>query len=589
MHWTHKTTIGFIATIGWLAGVPAPVFGQSSPVEKAEAQFKDVVRTAEPGTAQEPGEPDPGIDTDDRTPIGIDVAAIRLIPHQDDADPDPGAPAGDPVSIDPAVLAPEGLRDMLEGYLKQPVSMGLLKEIGGNIILAYRDTDFPLVDVYYPEQNITQGYLQIVVREGLFSVARVEGAKHSNPDYLLGQLRIESGDRIARKEILKDLDWLNENPVRTVNLIFEPGEERGTVDVVLEAVELKPFTAYAGIGNTGLDLTGENEWTAGFTWFNPLKTEHLVAYNFGSDLEFDALRAHSLFYRAPLPWRDTLQFIGAYVESDASQTSGGVPFDVSGESSQLSLEYRKNLPRFHRKWQHTLVGAFDYKSTNTDIGFGGTSVFDTTAEVAQFRLDYEATVTDDWGVTELTLSSVYSPGEVFSNNDDENFSALREGASADYWYGALELDRYFKLPYDFVLHLGGLGQITDSRLLSTEQLLAGGYSTVRGFDENIARADSGLILSTELISPHISLLDGFFPNQENDLHLLAFYEGAFLNISDALPGEPDPSLQSVGLGFTLGLGEYLRARLAYGWNIADYGLPESVGDGKLHFGVTLIY
>jgi len=62
-----------------------------------------------------------------------------------------------------------------------------------------------------------------------------------------------------------------------------------------------------------------------------------------------------------------------------------------------------------------------------------------------------------------------------------NFSALREDSSAQYGYAKATVERYAELPADFGLVFSANGQYTETRLISTEQLLAGGYRNVRGF------------------------------------------------------------------------------------------------------------
>ena len=247
-------------------------------------------------------------------------------------------------------------------------------------------------------------------------------------------MRLEPGGRINRSIVEADLDWLNVNPIRTVNLICERGESDGTSDLVLQVDDQNPLTAYAGFANTGLDLTGENEWSAGFNWSNPFQTEQSIGYNYGADADFQTLHAHSLFYQAYLPWRHQLRLIGAYVVTDAPGSGGAVPIDLAGESIQATIDCRIPLPRvdFSESLRHSLVLGGDYKSTNTDLLFGGVSVFASEAAVLQFRTAYEAQLRGDYGQTPLTLGSVWSLGDELANNDDASFDLLREGSSADY-------------------------------------------------------------------------------------------------------------------------------------------------------------
>lgn len=523
----------------------------------------------------------------DTTPLGVTLRSLHLLSHQDETDMSPN-PGDVPVVIDEDLPAPSTLAGDLEAYVDEPLSMALLASIQRDIVLAWRESDYPLVDVYYPEQNITGGRLQIVVREAVLGEKKVEGAVISKEDYLLGTIGVEPGDRLPSRRIESDVDWLNENPIRTVDLIYERGVADGTSDILLRVEEDDPFTAYTGFANTGVELTGEEEWAFGFNWANPFQQEHSFGYHFGTDLEWENLRAHSVFYQAFLPWRHTLRIIGAHVTS----SSDPALIRVDGLSEQFTGEYRIPLdrPRSLRQLRQYLSFAFDYKSTNTDLIFGGSAVFGTAVKVGQFRAAYDATLPDERGVTRFRAGLVASPGDLFDGNDDASFAAVRPGSEAGYVYSFAEVERLFRLPRDFTLRLEVTGQATGDRLTSTEQFLAGGYASVRGFDESVVRGDSGVITTLELISPDFSLLAPRAGNVDDTWNALVFYDSAALGISEALPGETGPSLHGVGLGLSCRVGERGYARAAYGWAVRSHGiLPRDEDGGRFHFGVTLMY
>ncbi|MEM9017720.1 MAG: ShlB/FhaC/HecB family hemolysin secretion/activation protein, partial [Verrucomicrobiota bacterium] len=556
------------------------------------------------GTGNVSAQEDPGGPSSDTTPLGVDVKSIVLISHQEKATMD-SSPGSDSIVIDSELPAPDSLGDSLTPFLGQPISMALLSEIGKSVVLAWRESDYPLVDVYYPEQNITGGKLQIVVREAVLGTKSTEGAVVTREDYLLNNIRVENGERVNRRIVETDLDWLNENPIRQVNLIYARGSVDGTSDIVLDVQEEKPISAYVGFANTGVAQTGEEEWSFGFNWSNPGKREHLIGYHFATDLEWDNLHAHTVFYQAFLPWRHILGVIGSHVTSESIST---VPSSVEGLSRQLTFEYEVPLmrPRFNRKWRHSVKVAFDYKSTNTDLLAGGTSFFGTEVEVGQFRAQYDASVPDELGYTDFTLGLVASPGELFENNDDFSFDQARLGSEASYWYGFGELERGWRLPRDFSFVFRFTGQATSDRLNVTEQILGGGYRTVRGYDESLIRGDSGFIANFELVSPEFHLLPA---RKETDSvsgkggkqlvtrvrqidgwNAIAFVDGAAFDISDALPGEISPSLSSIGVGLRCRVGEMGYARASYGWSLDSHGLlPGEDEGGRFHFGLTMDY
>ncbi|MAS92711.1 MAG: hypothetical protein CMO55_05885 [Verrucomicrobiales bacterium] len=577
-----------IATLLVWSGIVA--VGQNRPLERAESVREEVLREMEQrGAASMSDDRDVVEDTNvDDTPFGVDLRSIHLISHQDKATMS-AAPGSDPVVIDSELPAPEGLVARLTPFVGQPMSMKLLSEVGNEIVLAWRDSDYPLVDVYYPEQNITGGKLQVVVREAVLGDKSTDGTVNSKPEYLLSQLRVESGDRINRRVVESDLDWLNENPIRQVNLIYERGETDGTSDIVLDVTEENPLRAYAGFANTGVESTGEEEWSFGFNYYNPFQLEHMFGYHFATDLEWDNLEAHSFYYQAFLPWRHTLSFLGAYVSSESLPS---FPTMVEGQSRQFSIEYRIPLerPSFNRNWRHSITAAFDYKSTNTDLIFGGFTFFGTDVQVGQFRTAYDVLVRDDSGVTRAAVGFVASPGDMFDNNDDFSFGLARAGSTADYFYAFAELERLQDLPGGAKLRFKMHAQGSSDRLSSTEQLLAGGYQTVRGFDESLIRGDSGILTTLELISPDFSLCNSLGGPGGDTWNGILFWDAAALDISDALPGEISPSIQSIGLGLNCRFSDWGTARAAYGWEVQSHGLlPTDDDGGKFHFGFTLIY
>lgn len=581
-----------LCTAGLLGSLGAPlVQAQSGPLEKARSERREVLPGEDIAGGTSTRADKPAEEAADDTPLGVDLGAIRLISHQDLTESDP-SPGESPVVIDPDLAAPARLAEDLTPFVGKPISMALLQELAKTVIESWRDEDFPIVDVYFPEQNITGGKVQIVVRESVVGEVRVNDVTHTVPDYLRRNVGLAPGDRIDRRILEADLDWLNRNPIRQTNLIYESGEADGTTDIVLDTLEEKPLTAYLGFANTGVPLTGENEWSAGFEWRNPFRTEQTIGYHFGTDLESESLEAHTLLYRNFLPWRHELRFLGAAVFTDVpGDPRDPVPVDLGGENLQASFDYLIPLPRLHefRNLRHEFILGVDYKSTNTDLIFGGLNAIASTSEVLQFRAGYEATWRDKLGYQIVSLTSVWSPGDVLDNNDDANFDELRQGATADYWYGTAELERGIDLPSDFMLVLRGRGHLTDDRLLSTEQLLAGGYLTVRGFDENLVRGDSGGILNLELYTPAVSIGRYFGKEAKDETKAFVFYDAACLDISDPLPGEASPGLQSAGFGFTSEVCENLHLRASYGWVLETSGLTFGIPDGRLHFGVTAVY
>lgn len=521
---------------------------------------------------------------DDDTELLPSLNGLVLVPHVDEV-------SVDPIELDEAsvddrgVEPPAGVVEALGAFLEEPVTLARLSEITNTITDLYKENDRPVVDAFLPEQNVTTGVVQIVVVEGKVGEIRVEGAEHTSEEYVLKSVRLKPGDPIRESTMQFDLDWLNAQPLRNANLLFERGEEYGQTDLIVQVQDARPLRAHAGFGNTGLDLTGENEWNFGLTKGFLAGTEQLLSYQYTTDSEFDGLKSHSGFWWAPLPWRHRIEVIGAHVTSEAT-----IPVDdetdigVGGASSLIVVDYV--IPIEDRPFEMKRLDlrfGFDFKSTNNDLEFGGAQVFDETAEVIQFRMGFEGQRDDKFGPMGIGANVVWSPGDLSSSNDDGSFSSQRGGATSDYFYAELTMERLFSLPQNWNLAVTSNAQWSASRLISSEQLLAGGYRSVRGFDENLARGDAGIVSSVELLPPPTPIM-GY-----GELQPIIFYDSGWLTNKDAGSGEPNVTLSSIGVELKYRLGARAQMRAGYGWHVSDRGVDDVDGNGKFHFGATIHY
>ena len=531
----------------------------------------------------------PDIDNSDGDPkpLGVNLRALHLISKKPTKATAKDLPKGALV-VDPALHLPAKLADELhQEFMGQPLSMALLNRMVKKINKAYQSTDFPLVDAYLPQQDITRGAVQVIVREGVLGAVRVEGTKYSNYNYMIRQVRLKPGERIDTKKIASDVAWLNENPIRNVNVIYERGTQEGSSDVILKTVESNPVKAYIGYANSGLRATGLNQISGGISLLQLFGTEQSLSYNFTGNQELDRLKAHALVWDIPFPWRHRLQLLGVYVDSAIQSGQAGGLVGVNGNNRQLSAAYTIPLASAWSKVSHKATVAVDYKDTSSDILFGGTTFSQLHAEVLQFRLGYNVSVNDPLGFTRLGLSVIHSPGNLLSHNNYAAFDSLRAASQAKYWYAKGELDRLIRLPLGFSALLHTAAQYSNTRLLPTEQMLAGGYQTVRGFNESSARGDRGIVGNLELNLPmlHFTTWGG---KKVDNLNTFAFYDFAYLESVGGFASEPNLNLQSSGVGLRYSLSNNLDLRLAYGWNLRSTGLVNAPS-GRLHFGMNMKY
>ena len=486
--------------------------------------------------------------------------------------------------------APEKFAAHYLPYLGQPVTRSQLNDLVRSIIVYYRHHDRPVVDVAVPAQDITNGVLQVVVLEARVGRVNVAGNRWFSSGEIREGVYVRPGDPIDARQLQANLDFLNQNPFRTTDIVYRPGEKLGQTDLTLQTRDRFPARVFVGYEDSGDIETGIDRYFAGFNYGDLFGLGQQLNYQYTTSGNFDSLRAHSGSYVIPLPWQHTLTFFGSYVD-----TVGKLPalFGIRGRSYQISGRYSVPLPTFSISkvaYKQSVSAGFDYKYNNNSLEFGNAPARGTLYEVDQFVLAYNGAESDPWGRTTLDENLYVSPGDFGGHNNDAAFNGAHPGATSDYVYNTLVLERLTRLPEDWSLILRGTLQTTNSNLTPSEQLGFGGYDTVRGYDEREVNTDNGFIFTTEVRSPTISLGDlVHLPKVKDQLQFLGFWDYGAGSNHAPLPGEPNEiPLSSLGVGLRYTINTYLSVRYDYAFQLLRTGFDNDHGS-RSDIGVVLSY
>ena len=529
------------------------------------------------------------VPTPDRDAILVD--ALKGIVFIDDANKlDPagrGHVSGVVIDGDLEIADVVVFQQYFDEFLNQPITLNLLDQITNKAVRYYRQHDRPIVDVLAPEgQDITDGVLQLAVILGKRGEVRVEGAEHFSEEKLASAVRLKIDETITQRELEEDIAWLNNNPFRTVDILFERGKEFSQTDVVLDVEDRFPLRVYGGVEDTGTELTGKRRWLGGFNWGNAFGLDHQFNYQYTSSFDFNVLNAHSFNYVAPLSWRHTATLFGAYVKSDPDPTSVG--FNLEGENYQLGFRYNIPLTKY-KKLNHEVALGYDFKRSNNNLEFGGLSVFSTFTNISQFSVAYNGSVSDKYGATSFGSTFYISPGDMMGDNRDVEFAASRALASADYIYSRFSFNRVTRLPKDFSWIAELQFQVSSNNLLGSEQFGIGGHQTVRGYDAYDAVGDEGVLIRNEIRSPAMALLKKLkldVPKEE--LQFLWFLDYGTVKNVDLLAGEGGTDLMSTGIGLRYSISPYFTLRADYGWQLKALSKTADKSS-RLHAGFILAY
>lgn len=473
----------------------------------------------------------------------------------------------------------------------KPLSPDLLIDIKRTIILYYRSQGHPLVTVSIPQQDITDGVIEVVIIEAKVGKIVCKGNRWFNNKLLQSYLDIEPGDAISNDTLLTDVSWMNRNPFRRSDILFTPGEELGTTDIELITQERFPLRVYAGGDNTGNDATGNLRWFGGFNWGNAFFCDHQLDYQYTSSSDFHKFQAHTIDYTAPLPWRHVLLMFGGYstVHPKLSmQNEVFKPFKSYGHSAQGSARYQIPIGSLYRSGLKEFYGGCDFKNTNNNLEFIGddtipiiTKIVNLSQLVAGFNCGKET----GHHKFSFSVESFWSPGRIFPHQKNANFENLRPEAKNHYVYGKLTVGNVYHFPSKWAISTLVRGQLADQNLLPSEQYGLGGFNTVRGYNEREVNVDNAFILNIEIWSFPIHL----FKKITDDLLLLGFVDYALGSNHKILPGEHQPPfLLGAGPGLRYAISSYASLRVDWGFKLHKVNF-EDPGNSKVHFGFMASY
>lgn len=458
------------------------------------------------------------------------------------------------------------IRNLTETVIGKPVTLRSLEELSEKLEGVFRTSGRQFMLVSYPEQEITSGIIAISIQQARAGQVIISENPTFGKDFATSAFRVRTGDEISSSNIMDDLDWINQNSLRRASISYADGATPESLDLTLRLTAKKPWRAYAGIDNQLSENLGNERLFLGFQHGDLFGLDHRLTAQVTSAINPDDLKGVSSIYEIPLPIRHLIGISLGYTESE-TDTSG--PIDQSGQFSRLGLNYRIPLPRWH-SIGHELRFGVEFR--NNDYVF--TTSPSQTVNFFNLETGWKGRLTDTWGTSRVDVSLSYNPGQgIFGSNDDD-YIAL--GASdAESLVARCEFERTLKLTQDMALVGKARGQWADSELLSSDQLSAGGYNRVRGFDETEGYASTGVVLTLELQSKF------YQTNHLGSIQGLAFVDGAALHRDAATD---TGQLAAVGFGFRWRFDDRVSAR-------ADFGIPVDYpddldGDPQLEFAIS---
>lgn len=478
----------------------------------------------------------------------------------------------------------------------QPIQERLLAAIAQVVELFFRQNDYPAAAAIVPTQNIPEdGSLRVIVFLGKIRNINMQGARWFSESLLRQKLQIEQGGVVRFSELDRSISWTNNNPFRRVKVSLDPVPNTGEADLNIAVQETMPLRLSLNRDNSGNEAIGRNRNIASVSYGNLWGLDHQVSYQFITTDKPQFFKGHGLDYRVPLPWRHHLQFTASYLRAKPEFYDG--LFVQDGES--VTSELRYTVPVRTGDNPIDVYAAVNFKESNNNLAFGGSSVQATKTDIFQLTLGGSLIKRDKRGAWALGASLTLSPGNVNSRNTDRAFDgtrfggpdSARFGATAKYIYGGVTFQRLviLKPGWDFLSR--GVAQFSGNNLLSSEQLNIGGASSVRGFNENVFSGDHGYVLSNDLMIPSWKINLPAISKTRGPLEIraLGFFDAGHTAVRQKfLTDSKRVAIASSGVGLRVNLAQNFAFTADYGWQLTD--LPYVPAErSRGHLKVSLAY
>lgn len=359
----------------------------------------------------------------------------------------------------------------------------------------YIDKGYVNSGAVIPDQQVTDGVIELRIIEGELTRVEVEGNKRLSPDYIADRLSLDTTQPVNLHAIQHRLQLLQQDVhIERLNAELRPGVQPGESILRVRVAEEVPYSVVFGFNNYQSPTVGAERGLVSVAHTNLTGFGDTFAFTYGhSDGVSPQIDAG---YTLPLTARDTTITL-RYRRNDFLVVEAPFePLDVESESNIYGVTLRHPFFRsLNQEFAFALTGErLDNKTFLLDERFSfspgarrGKSV------VSALRLSLE------W--TERTPQQIIATRSRFSVGIDaldatNNSSRLPDGQFFA-WLGQFQWARRFDSLWGLQTLVRLDLQLTPDPLLPLEQIAVGGRYSVRGYRENQLVRDNGFVAAFE--------------------------------------------------------------------------------------------
>ncbi len=454
---------------------------------------------------------------------------------------------------------------------------------------AYRAKGYQSVIVEIPPQTVREGVIKLHVVEESIGRVRVVGSKyHSLTRVRQAIPAIAEGKVTNFGEAEAQIAESNRLPDRQVTPIIRAGAVPGTLDVDLQVSDQEPVHGSVELNNDNSPSTDPLRLNVNLRYDNLWQLGHSISATYAvAPQDRGQSEVYAGSYIAPI-WDTpiTLLLYGYNSNSDFA-TLGAV--DVLGKGFAIGARAIYQLPSFG-SYTHSLSAGFDFKHffefiqvTAGDFTCAtGTSDANTSCGAVDYVPFYGSYTIRRQAESTSSATFAFTANFRGIGANDAGFQTKRANAQANFIHANIDLEHIQPWWFGFETDSRISGQITDTPLVSSEQISAGGSNSVRGYLESEAVGDDGITGTFEIRSP--VLLKGL-ANVLDNWRLYTFFDAGRLWV---LKPQADQTkrflLDSTGVGTRFDLTQHFHGDVDVAFPLRD-GPTHPEGRPYINFSV----
>jgi hemolysin activation/secretion protein len=383
---------------------------------------------------------------------------------------------------------------LLKPYVGQCLGVSQLNELLKVITDYYIDKGRVTSRAYLPQQDLSNGHLQVLVVEGkLEGLKGAQGSSVTDRELAMA-FPGKVGAALNLREVEQLVDQLSRLPSKQAQMELTPGTQVGGSEVVVKNTLQKPWRASLSRNNDGQKSTGEQQWGAGLEWDSPLGLADQLVLRGGHDAVSDHQKTSKnsmLYYNVPWGWWN---FSYTYSESDYRTLAdlNGYKLKQYGDSQNHQLRAERVIHRDDVSKTSVNVGLAHLRTNNylLDARLGPSS---NRLSELQVGINHGRRIGSGFVNFDLGMQNGIGAFDAQSNNQERD----REGNLTStpnyrkYTATVSYLQPFTLWGESFSFSSLATGQRSEDVLFSPQRISLGGSASVRGFKDQQLSGDSG--------------------------------------------------------------------------------------------------